>query len=67
MKRHDIEVLLNYGISNYKERLSSSQDGLPNDGKWYHRMDTGFICGDKYTVIRFFSIDNYTVLKDLDE
>jgi hypothetical protein len=65
MKKHEVEFLLGYGIKHYTDRVSSSADGNPNDGKWYNRLETGFVCGDKYTVIRFYSLDNYKVLKDI--
>ena len=52
MKKHTTEFLTEYGVKNYKDSLSSSMDGYPNDGKWYHKMDDGFVCGDTYTVLR---------------
>lgn len=52
MKKHSTEFLTNYGLENYKRRNSSSQDGHPNDGKWYHKMEDGFVCGDMYIVLR---------------
>lgn len=64
MKKHDVEYLLGYGIQNFKQKAQSSSDGHPNDGKWYQRLDTGFVCGDRFTVIRFISLDEYTVLKE---
>ena len=65
MKKHEVEFLIGYGLKNYADKISSSADGAPNDGKWYQRMDKGFICGDRYTAIRFYDLDNFKVMKEL--
>jgi hypothetical protein len=50
--KHSREFLTNYGIRNYGRRIAAASDGYPNDGKWYHRMQDGFACGDDHTVLR---------------
>ena len=52
MKKHTAEFLTEYGVKNYKSGSTSTRDGHPNDGKWFHRMQDGFACGDTYTVLR---------------
>ena len=43
MKKHTAEFLTEYGVKNYKSGSTSTRDGHPNDGKWFHRMQDGLI------------------------
>jgi hypothetical protein len=65
MKKNDVDYLLGYGIRTYKESVQSSSDGSGSEGKWYKKLLVGFVCGDSFTVIRFYSIDNYKILEDI--
>ena len=67
MKRHEEEYLLGYGLEHYKEKSQSSQDSGNGEGKWYQRMDIGFVCGDRHTVVRFISMDNYSIARTPNE
>ena len=61
---HTREFLLEYGVKLFNSRTSSSMDGQPNDGKWFHRMEVGFVCGDMYTVLRVRMVNEMPMIQE---
>ena len=64
MLKHSTNFLTEYGKRLFKTRCQASSDGYPDDGKWYHKMATGFVSGDKYTVLRVRMVGEMPMIQE---